>query len=352
MNKGLLNLLLVVVVVLGFIGFNSLYVVNEGSKGIVTRFGKVLRNSDGKLNIVDPGLHIKAPFIDHVKDLDVRIQTISSSADRFVTSEKKDVIIDSYVKWQILDAATYYLTTAGGNKLQAEELLRRRINNSLRSQIGRLTIHEIVSGQNNGQDAALEESDFDTVVDNNQANATEASQDNSQDNTTQTAQVNTPEATVSQSKRDEVMQNALKDIGASAKALGIKIVDVRIKQINLPPEVSNSIYQRMRAERDAVAKLHRSQGRKEAEAIKAHADREVVVKIAEAERQARSLRGEGDAEATRIYAEAYKQNPKLFEFLRSMDAYKNSIKGKDTLVLQPDSEFFKFFNDANGTSKP
>ncbi|MBQ8024325.1 MAG: protease modulator HflC [Succinivibrio sp.] len=352
MNKGLLNLLLVVVVVLGFIGFNSLYVVNEGSKGIVTRFGKVLRNSDGKLNIVDPGLHIKAPFIDHVKDLDVRIQTISSSADRFVTSEKKDVIIDSYVKWQILDAATYYLTTAGGNKLQAEELLRRRINNSLRSQIGRLTIHEIVSGQNNGQDAALEESDFDTVVDNNQANATEASQDNSQDNTTQTAQVNTPEATVSQSKRDEVMQNALKDIGASAKALGIKIVDVRIKQINLPPEVSNSIYQRMRAERDAVAKLHRSQGRKEAEAIKAHADREVVVKIAEAERQARSLRGEGDAEATRIYAEAYKQNPKLFEFLRSMDAYKNSMKGKDTLVLQPDSEFFKFFNDANGTSKP
>lgn len=258
------------------------------------------------------------------------------------------MIIDSYVKWQILDAATYYLTTAGGNKLQAEELLRRRINNSLRSQIGRLTIHEIVSGQNNGQDAALEESDFDTVVDNSQNEA-------AADNTTEIAantQETTPESTVSQSKRDEVMQNALKDIGASAKALGIKIVDVRIKQINLPPEVSNSIYQRMRAERDAVAKLHRSQGRKEAEAIKAHADREVVVKIAEAERQARSLRGEGDAEATRIYAEAYKQNPKLFEFLRSMDAYKNSMKGKDTLVLQPDSEFFKFFNDANGTSKP
>lgn len=347
MNKGLLNLLLVIVVVLGFVGFNSLYVVNEGTKGIVTRFGKVIRNSDGKLNIVDPGLHIKAPFIDQVKALDVRIQTISSSADRFVTSEKKDVIIDSYVKWQILDAATYYLTTAGGNKLQAEELLRRRINNSLRSQIGRLTIHEIVSGQNNGQDTALEESDFDTVVDNGDTGVAVA--DNASDSLSQTA---TPEATVSQSKRDEVMQYALKDIGASAKALGIKIVDVRIKQINLPPEVSNSIYQRMRAERDAVAKLHRSQGRKEAEAIKAHADREVVVKIAEAERQARSLRGEGDAEATRIYADAYKQNPKLFEFLRSMDAYKNSIKGKDTLVLQPDSEFFKFFNDADGTSKP
>ncbi|MGN0893798.1 MAG: protease modulator HflC [Succinivibrio sp.] len=333
MNKNAFNLLLIIAAVLIFVGFNSLYVVSEGTKGIVTRFGKVVRAQDGGLNIVDPGLHFKLPFIDRVKVLDVRIQTISSSADRFVTSEKKDVIIDSYVKWQILDPATYYLTTAGGNKMQAEELLRRRINNSLRSQIGRLTIHEIVSGQNNSEDAALaEESEFDTLADGS---------------------ADTQHSISQQSKRDEVMQNALKDIGTSAKALGIKIVDVRIKQINLPPEVSNSIYQRMRAERDAVAKLHRSQGRKDAEAIKAHADREVVVKIAEAERQARVLRGEGDAEATRIYAEAYRQNPKLFEFLRSMDAYKNAMKsGNDVLVLEPDSEFFKYFNDANGTFKP
>ena len=325
MNKNTLNISLILIFVLAFIGFNSLYVVTEGTKGIVTRFGKVVRDSEGKLQIVDPGLHLKAPFIDQVKALDVKIQTISSSADGFVTSEKKDVIIDSYVKWQILDAATYYLTTAGGNKMQAEELLRRRINNSLRSQIGRLTIHQIVSGQNSGKNQATEE---ENVFDSSDSEVV---------------------AVASQSKRDEVMQNALKDIGASAKALGIKIVDVRIKQINLPPEVSNSIYQRMRAERDAVAKLHRSQGRKEAEAIKAHADREVVVKIAEAERQARTLRGEGDAEATRIYAQAYKQNPQLFEFLRSMDAYKKSMaSGKDVLVLKPDSEFFKYFNDANG----
>ncbi len=326
MNKNTLNIGLILLFVLAFIGFNSLYVVTEGTKGIVTRFGKVVRASDGKLEIVDPGLHFKAPFIDQVKALDVKIQTISSSADRFVTSEKKDVIIDSYVKWQILDAATYYLTTAGGNKMQAEELLRRRINNSLRSQIGRLTIHQIVSGQNSGKNTSTPEDD--NVFDSTDSEVV---------------------TVASQSKRDEVMQNALKDIGASAKALGIKIVDVRIKQINLPPEVSNSIYQRMRAERDAVAKLHRSQGRKEAEAIKAHADREVVVKIAEAERQARTLRGEGDAEATRIYAQAYKQNPQLFEFLRSMDAYKKSMtSGKDVLVLKPDSEFFKFFNNANG----
>lgn len=331
MNKGLINILLALVVILGFVLFNSTYIVYEGTEGIVTRFGKVVRNSDGKLNIVKPGLHFKAPFIDKVKALDVRIQTISSSADRFVTSEKKDVIIDSYVKWQILDGATYYLTTAGGNKVQAEELLRRRINNSLRSQIGRLTIHEIVSGQDATKLDGSEESEFDSV--------------DNQDNDTS--------LTVSQSKRDQVMQNALRDIGDSALALGIKIVDVRIKQINLPPEVSNSIYQRMRAERDAVAKLHRSQGRKEAEAIKAQADREVVVKIAEAERLGRTIKGEGDAQATKIYAEAYKQNPKLFEFLRSMDAYKNSLTtGKDVLVLEPKSEFFKFFNNDNGANLP
>ncbi len=330
MNKFSLNLILVLLLLIGFVGYNSIYVVYEGTKGIVTRFGKVVRNSNGELNIVDPGLHFKAPFIDQVKAMDVRIQTISSSADRFVTSEKKDVIIDSYVKWQILDAATYYLTTAGGNKMQAEELLRRRINNSLRSQIGRLTIHQIVSGQS-GKEDTYEENDFDATND----------PQNLSDN-----------VSASQSKRDEVMQNALKDIGASAKALGIKIVDVRMKQINLPPEVSNSIYQRMRAERDAVAKLHRSQGRKEAEAIKAHADREVVVKIAEAERQSRTLRGEGDAEATRIYAQAYSQNPTLFEFLRSMDAYRTSMaSGNDVLVLEPDSEFFKYFNNTSAVAK-
>ncbi len=327
MRKINLNLVLALLILVGFFAFNGCYVISEGSKGIVTRFGKVVRDSEQSLKIVDPGLHFKIPFIDKVKPMDVRIQTISSSADRFVTSEKKDVIIDSYVKWQIEDAATYYLTTAGGNKMQAEELLRRRINNSLRSQIGRLTIHELVSGANNDS----VENEFDAVLDDKSLNN---------------------EDPVVSSKRDQVMQNALRDIGSSAKALGVKIVDVRIKQINLPPEVSNSIYQRMRAERDAVAKLHRSEGRREAEAIKAQADREVVVKIAEAERNARKLRGEGDAEATRIYADAYNRSPELYEFLRSMEAYKQSMSsGDDVLVLKPDSEFFKFFNNAFGKAK-
>lgn len=323
-NLGL-NLILAVAIVLGFLGVSSLYVVTEGQVGIVTRFGKVIRGADAKLDIKQPGLHFKVPLIDKVKILDARIQTIDQSANRFVTSEKKDVIIDSYVKWQIEDAATYYLTTAGGNKMQAEDLLSRKINNSLRSQIGRLTIQEIVSGKNSDR----AEDEFDS-----QSSGDECGLSN---------------------KRDEVMQNALRDIGSSAKDLGVRIVDVRIKQINLPPEVSNSIYQRMRAERDAVAKLHRSQGRKDAEAIRAQADREVTVKIAEAEKAARTLRGDGDAEAVKIYADTYQRNPELFEFLRSMDAYKKSMTtGKDVMVLKPDSDFFRFFGSWDGSkvSKP
>lgn len=314
-----LNLLMVAVLAVLFLLFNSLFVIREGNVGIVTRFGRVTRAADASLNIAQPGLHFKIPFIDKIRVLDVRIQTLSANADRFVTTEKKDLIIDSYVKWKIRDPATYFLTTAGGNKMQAEELLRRRITNSLRSQIGKLTIHEIVTGQSAERGRSDGEEDGESSI-------------------------------ITQSKRDEIMQTSLRDIGTSAVELGIEIVDVRIKQINLPPEVSNSIYQRMRAERDAVAKLHRSQGRMEAEAIRASADREVIIKIAEAERNGRTLRGEGDAEATRIYADAYSQHPDLFNFLRSMDAYRQarSSTGGDIMVLNPDNEFFRYFNDSKG----
>lgn len=322
MRNFTLNLLLIVVLLAGFVGYNSLFVIKEGNVGIVTRFGKVIRTSDAELNVSQPGLHFKIPFIDVVRTLDARVQTLSSSADRFVTAEKKDLIVDSYVKWRIIDPATYFLTTAGGNKLQAEELLRRRITNSLRSQIGRLTIHEIVSGKEADRQA-FDSSDT----------------------------IGQDEALISSSsKRDEVMQNALKDIGSSAVELGIAIVDVRMKQINLPPEVSSSIFQRMRAERNAVAKLHRSQGQREAETIRAQADREVVVKIAEAEREARKLKGEGDAEATAIYAEAYSRSPEFFNFLRSMDAYRRSMNsGNDVIVIDPkNSQFFRFFDTPQG----
>lgn len=351
MRSSSFNLALTGLLIAGFLAFNSVFVISEGNVGIVTRFGKVLRNSDSELAVSTPGLHFKIPFIDKVRVLDARIQTLSARADRFVTAEKKDLIIDSYVKWRISDPSTFYLTTAGGNIMQAEELLRRRINNSLRSQIGRLTIHEIVSGQEKTGSYGEMDSSFDSVTDKKDLGKTLAIQVTNDDTLKVDSDklsdtANDDENIISSSKRDQVMQNALRDLGKGSNELGIQIVDVRIKQINLPPEVSNSIYQRMRAERDAVAKLHRSQGRREAETIKAQADREVAVKIATAEREARRLMGEGDAEATRIYADAYGQNAELFDFLRSMDAYKKSMsKGNDVLVLKPDSEFFRYFTD-------
>ena len=270
---------------------SSVFVIDEGQAGIVVQFGKVkLDNDSGLPHVYEPGLHFKVPMIDEVRKLDARIQTMDAQADRFVTSEKKDLIIDSYVKWRIEDFAKFFLATGGGNRVQAEALLKRKINNGLRSEIGGRSIKDIVSGE-----------------------------------------------------RTEVMQKALLN-SASSSELGIKVVDVRIKQINLPLEVSNSIYQRMRAERNAVAREHRSQGREKAEFIRADIDRKVTVMLADAERRARQLRGEGDAEATRIYADTYKQNPEFFSFLRSMDAYRKSFdKGNDFMVLQPDGDFFHYF---------
>ncbi len=270
---------------------SSVFVIDEGQAGIVVQFGKVKRDNDsGFPHVYEPGLHFKVPMIDEVRKLDARIQTMDAQADRFVTTEKKDLIIDSYVKWRIEDFAKFFLATGGGNRVQAEALLKRKINNGLRSEIGGRSIKDIVSGE-----------------------------------------------------RTEVMQKALLN-SASSSELGIKVVDVRIKQINLPLEVSNSIYQRMRAERNAVAREHRSQGREKAEFIRADIDRKVTVMLADAERRARQLRGEGDAEATRIYADTYKQNPEFFSFLRSMDAYRKSFdKGNDFMVLQPDGDFFHYF---------
>ncbi|EPX9363278.1 protease modulator HflC [Aeromonas veronii] len=286
------------IAVAAMVCFSSVFIVDEGQKGIVVQFGKVKRVDSGEPRLYEPGLHFKVPLIDQVRKMDARIQTIDSQADRFVTSEKKDLIIDSYVKWKIEDFSKYYLATGGGNKLQAEDLLKRKINNGLRSEIGNRTIKDIVSGE-----------------------------------------------------RSTVMEDALKKMARSSE-LGIKVVDVRIKQINLPVEVSNSIYQRMRAERTAVAREHRSQGREKAEILRADIDRKVTVMIADAESNARQLRGEGDAEAAKIYADSYKKDPEFFSFVRSMEAYRKSFAGgNDLMVLKPDSEFFRYLKSPHGTKE-
>ncbi|WP_076539024.1 protease modulator HflC [Shewanella sp. UCD-KL21] len=290
--------LIVLVIILG-VGFSSVIVVNEGERAIVSRFGEILKdNVEGQpvTRVFAPGLHFKIPAIDKVKYLDARIQTLDGAADRFVTSEKKDLMVDSYVKWRISDFEKFYLSTGGGNVATAESLLQRKINNDLRTEFGRRTIKEIVSGE-----------------------------------------------------RDELQINALENASESSQDLGIDVVDVRVKQINLPANVSSSIFQRMRAERQAVAKEHRAQGKEQSEIIRATIDANVTVKVAEAERKALTVRGEGDALSAKIYADAYNKDAEFYGFLRSLEAYKASFAGNsDVMVLEPDSDFFKYMKSIDG----
>lgn len=277
-------------------GLSSVFVVNEGEKGIVLRFAKVMRDNDsGQTVVYNPGLHFKVPFFDRVLKLDARIQTLDDRPDRFVTAEKKDLMVDSYVKWRISDFSAYYLATRG-DKFKAESLLKRRISNGLRSEFGSRTIKEIVSGE-----------------------------------------------------RSQLMEQALSQVAEGAQELGIKVIDVRVKQINLPTEVSENIYNRMRAERNAVAKEHRSQGREQAEIIRADIDARVTVMLADAEREALTLRGDGEAQAAAIYAESYGKDQEFFRFWRSMKAYRSSFGNQsDVLVIEPDSDFFKYLKEAKG----
>lgn len=293
------NIVIAILVVLGVLASGSLFVVKEGTRAIVIQFGKVQKDSGTEVTkVFAPGLYFKVPFIDTVRHLDARVQTLDDAPDRFVTSEKKDLIVDSYVKWRIDDFERYYLST-GGNRLQAEALLKQKVNNGLRSEFGTRTITEIVSGE-----------------------------------------------------RSELMNEAMEQASESSDELGIEIVDVRVKQINLPLEVSNSIFQRMRAERAAVAREHRSEGQEQADIIRAEVDARVTIMLADAERKARQLRGEGDAEAASIYANTYSKNPEFYSFLRSMDAYRSSFNSKqDVLIVDPSSDFFNYLNSQSGIRK-
>lgn len=287
------KLLLPVLALGAFVTYSCLTVVPEGYRGIMLRFNKVHRDSEQKVVVYQPGLHFKAPFIDNLKVLDARIQILDGQEDRFVTVEKKDMLVDSYVKWKISDFGQFY-TATGGDYQKASDLLRRKVGDRLRSEIGSRTIKDIVSGS-----------------------------------------------------RGELMagaQKALNDGDDGAEKLGIEVVDVRVKQINLPNEVSSSIYQRMRAERDAVAREHRSQGEEKAEFIRAEVDKKVVLIEANAKKTAEELRGEGDAQAAKIYAETFAKDPEFYSFVRSLKAYEQSFAKEqgNMMLLKSDSEFFRF----------
>ncbi len=238
-----------------------------------------------------PGLHWMIPFVNNVKIFDGRIQTMDANPQRFLTGEKKDVIVDSFVKWRISNVGQYYRST-GGSALRTATLLSERINTSLRDEFGKRTIAEVVSGE-----------------------------------------------------RAEVMALLTKEADEKANELGVEVIDVRIKRIDLPSEVSGSVYERMRAERERVAKDWRAQGDEAAERITADADRQRTVILANAFRDAEKLRGEGDAKAAAIYAKAYNTNSEFYAFYRSLSAYRSVFSDSgNMMVLKPDSEFFKYFN--------
>ena len=245
---------------------------------------------------------------------------------RFVTSEKKDVLIDSYVKWRIEDFGQYYLATGGGNAGTAQTLLGRKVTDVLRSEIGAREIKQIVSGPRNN-DILPDSADSEEVT-------TEAAK----------------EALEVDGERDIIMKNVLNGTRKDAmEDLGIHIVDFRMKKINLPDSINQSIYNRMRAERESVARQFRSQGREQAEVIRAQAELEVATILAEADKTARVTRGGADAQAAKIYAEAYNKDPEFFSFVRSLRAYEESFSDKsDILVLDPNSEFFQYMNKASG----
>jgi membrane protease subunit HflC len=293
------NLLIAIISLLLVLIVSSVFVIYEGQRGIVFEFSKIKRDSStGEMMVFDPGLHFKIPFIQSVKKLDARIQTLDEPADRFVTSEKKDLIVDSFAKWRIVDFSTYYLRTSGSID-NARALLKQKVNNGLRTEFGNRTIKEIVSGD-----------------------------------------------------RDSIMAKALESARSSREDLGIEVVDVRIKAINLPTEISNSIYERMRAERTAVAKEHRSKGQEQAEIIRATIDAKVTVMLAEAQKDAFITRGEGDALAAKIYSDSYTKDAEFYGFIRSLEAYEKSFNSKnDIMVVKPDSDFFRYLKDGSGLQK-
>ena len=279
-------LIAIIVVVLS----NSLYVIRETQRGVLLKFGEVV---DPDLR---PGLHLKVPFVNSVRKFDGRILTVDSSPERFFTQEKKALIVDSYAKFRVSDTTRFY-TATNFDEGRARTLLAQRINTGLRNQVGVRTIQEVVSGE-----------------------------------------------------RDQLMQVITEELTRVAQEeLGVEIIDVRVKQIDLPKDVSESVYRRMNAEREKEARELRSQGQELAEGIRAAADREVTVIKANAYRDAELIRGEGDAEATRIYAEAFNQDPEFYSFTRSLRAYQDAFEGNsDLLLMQPDSEFFRYLKDSRG----
>ena len=274
-----------------FFGFivlsTAVFVISDTQRGVLLKFGEVV-NSD-----LEPGLHFKIPFVDSVRKFDGRILTVDSTPERFFTQEQKQLIVDSYAKFRVVDTAKYYTATSG-EEFRAAALLSQRINDDLRNQVAGRSVQEVVSGE-----------------------------------------------------RDQLMEAVKSRLNETVLSeLGVEVIDVRVKKIDLPNEVSQSVYRRMNAEREKEARELRSEGKEIAEGMRAEADRKVTVIEAEAVRDAEIIRGDGDATATRIYADSFNRDPEFYAFTRSLNAYQQTFaNGSDIMLLQPDSQFFQYLRD-------
>lgn len=271
----------------------SLFTVDQRQAALVFQLGEIVAVKKA------PGLYFKIPLLQNVRYFDTRILTLDASTpERFITSEKKNVLVDYFVKWRIIDVERFYVSF-NGDEARAANRLAQTVNDGMRAEFGRRTVHDVVSGE-----------------------------------------------------RDSIMEVLRSKADADARRFGVEVTDVRIKRVDLPTEVSESVYRRMEAERKRVANELRSTGAAEAEKIRADADRQREVIIAEAYRDAQRIKGEGDAKAAAIYAEAFGRDPEFYAFWRSMEAYRSSFRGKnDVLVLQPNSDFFRYMKSPHGGGK-
>jgi len=283
-NKSLFAL--IALAVIAVVGWNCFYIVAQTERAVMLQFGRVVQAD------VQPGLHVKVPYVNQVRKFDARLMTLDAPTQRFLTLEKKAVMVDAYAKWRVKDAERYYTATSGMKQI-ADERLSRRLESGLRDQFGKRTLHEVVSGE-----------------------------------------------------RDALMADITASLNRMAnKELGIEVVDVRVKAIDLPKEVNRSVFDRMSTEREREAREHRAKGNELAEGIRADADRQRRVLLAEAYREAEETRGDGDAQSASIYAKAYGQDADFYAFYRSLQAYRESFSSKsDVLVLDPKNEFFRYLD--------
>ena len=273
---------------------NSLYIVTDKQTAILLRFGEII---DPK---IESGLHFKIPILNTVRKFDSRVLTLDAIPQPYFTEEKKRLIVDAFVKWRISDNEQFYITSSGGQLSALRTLLTQRVDEGLRNQFGKRTVQDVISGE-----------------------------------------------------RDQLMRVLTADLNKVANSeLGVEVIDVRVKKIELPTEVNDSVYNRMRTERERLAQELRAEGNEIAEEIRANADKERTVILADAYKTAEIIKGEGDAEATSTYAKAFNKNPEFYEFTRSLSAYQSTFENKsDVLLIDPDSDFFKYLDSSFGTSK-